>query len=158
MEGYIQLFFILKKWCWKTQTSCPRQGRGSAECLVSTIIHMTVLLPMSTRADDSPARPFQMTLLSQPDWHFKQKLPKWQHEQRHWPPCGLTYTIRHSVQMRCWEKLAPKHGPSECQCDQGCPVGGGTPRGRTSCQNHHKTSGLLRLVCVSAHRSGNKKK
>lgn len=25
------------------------------------------------------------------------------------PPHGLTYVIRHSVQMRCWEKLAPQH-------------------------------------------------
>lgn len=106
MEGYILLFFTLKKWYWKPQTSHLRQGGGSVECFIGIIIHTTVLLPVSTWADDSPTHPFQM---SQPDLYFKNSFPSGgmnrDIEQRH----GLTYIIRHSVQMRSWEKMAPKH-------------------------------------------------
>lgn len=100
MEGYILLFFTLKKWYWKRQTSHLRQGGGSVECFIGIIIHTTVLLPVSTWADDSPTHPFQM---SQPDLYFKNSFPSGgmnrDIEQRR----GLTYIIRHSVQMRSWE-------------------------------------------------------
>lgn len=80
-------------------------GLGSTEGFVSTIIHMTVLLPVSTWADGSPDHPFQKMQLSQLEFYklvFYKKLPKG----------NVKRDIDLSSQTQCSnEMLAPKHRP-----------------------------------------------
>lgn len=99
-----------------------------------------------------------MTLLSLPGWYLRKKLPKRQHE---WRRRSTSWTDI-CDQTQCLNEMLGKASTStqvcECHCDQGHPVGWGAPWGRkgTSPQIHHKSSGLLRLFCVSAHRSSNR--
>lgn len=61
-----------------------KAGLGSTEGFVTTIIHMIVLLPVSTWVDGSPDHPFQKMQLSQLEFYklefytlvFYKKLPK----------------------------------------------------------------------------------
>lgn len=57
--------FLFEKVALKNPDQLFKAGLGSTEGFASTIIHMIILLPVSTLADGSPSHPFQKMQLRQ---------------------------------------------------------------------------------------------
>lgn len=83
-----------------------KAGLGSTEGFVTTIIHMIVLLPVSTWVDGSPDNPFQKMQLSQLEFYklefytlvFYKKLPK-ENVKR-----DIDLSSQTQCSERCWGK------------------------------------------------------